>query len=212
MPSRACGLSPDYWPAASRAPASTSTGGSTQIEIDGTYVLTSAARHQVALILPGETHTAFTGRLLHLLRNGVPGGPELLTVGYLYRQLVMKMKAEGLSQPQRRGTFTADLLALAGNRAFADAGSRQHLQEPTSTIADTPTPAARYDFLTLDQAAANVPFDDSSSMAKLVRRRARRRGPGTWSGRWPTASPRTGLSGSGADKLGREAEAAPGSA
>jgi WD40 repeat protein len=90
-----------------------------QIEVDGTYVLASAERDQVALILPGEDRTAFTGRFVHLLRNGVPGGPELLTVDYLYRQLVMKMKAEGLSQPQRRGTSTADLLALAGNRAFA---------------------------------------------------------------------------------------------
>ena len=90
-----------------------------QIEVDGTYVLASAERDQVALILPGEDYTAFTGRFLHLLRNGVPGGPELLTVDYLYRQLVMRMKAEGLSQPQKRGTSTADLLALAGNRVFA---------------------------------------------------------------------------------------------
>ena len=90
-----------------------------QIEVDGTYVLASAGRDQVALILPGEDYTAFTGRFLHLLRDGVPGGPELLTVDYLYRQLVRKMKAEGLSLPEKRGTATADLLALAGNRAFA---------------------------------------------------------------------------------------------
>ena len=94
-----------------------------QIEVDGTYVLASAERDRVALILPGEDHTAFTGRFLHLLRNGVPGGPELLTVDYLYRQLVARMRAEGLSQPQKRATSTADLLALAGNRAFA---ARQH--------------------------------------------------------------------------------------
>src|SRR5215470_17153245 len=93
-----------------------------QIEVDGTYVLASAGRDQVALIQPGEDYTAFTGRFLHMLRNGVPGGPELLTVDYLYRQLVRRMTAEGLSQPQKRGTSTADLLALAGNRAFAAAG------------------------------------------------------------------------------------------
>ena len=90
-----------------------------QIEVEGTYVLASAERDQVALILPGEDYTAFTGRFLHILRNGVPGGPEFLTVDYLYRQLVTRMRAEGLSQPQKRGTSTADLLALAGNRAFA---------------------------------------------------------------------------------------------
>jgi uncharacterized RDD family membrane protein YckC len=92
-----------------------------QMEVDGTYVLASAERDQVALVLPGEDYTAFTGRLLHLLRNGVPGGPELLTIDYLYRQLAIKMKAEGLSQPQKRGTATADSLALAENRAFVPA-------------------------------------------------------------------------------------------
>ena len=92
-----------------------------QMEVEGTYVLASAGRDQVALIQPGEDHTAFTGRFLHMLRNGVPGGPEFLTVDYLYQQLLARMKAEGLSQPKKRGTSTADLLALAGNRAFAPA-------------------------------------------------------------------------------------------
>jgi CheY-like chemotaxis protein len=95
-----------------------------QIEVDGTYVLASAGRDQVALMLPGEDYTAFTGRFLQILRNGVPGGPELLSVDYLYRQLVMRMRAEGLSQPQKRGTSTADLLALAKNRALAAARRR----------------------------------------------------------------------------------------
>jgi WD domain, G-beta repeat/Caspase domain len=105
-----------------------------QIEVDGTYVLASAERDQVALILPGEEYTAFTGRFLHILRNGVPGGPELLTVDYLYRQLLVRMRAEGLSQPQKRGTSTADLLALAGNRAFAAA--RPHPQEAVGVGAE----------------------------------------------------------------------------
>ena len=88
-----------------------------QMEVEGTYVLTSAEHDEVALILPGEDYTAFTGRFLKLLRNGVRDGPELLTVDYLYQQLVRRMKAEGLSQPRKRGTSTADLLALAANRA-----------------------------------------------------------------------------------------------
>ena len=96
-----------------------------QIEVDGTYVLASAERDQVALILPGENYTAFSGRFLHLLRNGVPGGPELLSVDYLYRQLVARMRAEGLSQPQKRATSTADLLALAVNQAFAKAEAQE---------------------------------------------------------------------------------------
>jgi WD40 repeat protein len=90
-----------------------------QMEVDGTYVLTSAQRDQVALILPGEQYTAFTGRFIQLLQQGVPGGPEYLTIDDLYRQLLRKMKAEGLPQPQKRSTSTADRLSLTRNRAFA---------------------------------------------------------------------------------------------
>jgi hypothetical protein len=90
-----------------------------QVEVDGTYVLASTPGHEVSLVLPEEDYTVFTGRLLTLLREGVPGGPELLTIDDLYRQLRARMKAEGLPQPQKRGTDTADLLAISRNRAFA---------------------------------------------------------------------------------------------
>lgn len=91
-----------------------------QMEVDGSYVLTSAQRDQVALIVPGEKHTAFTGRLLKLLREGMPEGPEFLTIEDLYRELLTKMRAEGLSLPQRRGTDSAGMLPITRNHAFAD--------------------------------------------------------------------------------------------
>ena len=91
-----------------------------QIEIDGTYVLASTPRDQVALVLPGERHTAFTGRLIQLLQEGVPDGPEFLTADDLYRHLLLKMKAEGLPQPRKRVTSTADLLPLVRNRALTE--------------------------------------------------------------------------------------------
>ena len=90
-----------------------------QVEVDGSYVLVSAHRDQVALILPGENYTAFTGRLLRLFHEGVPGGPELLTIDDMYQQLRAQMRAEGLPQPHKRGTDNANLLAVARNRAFA---------------------------------------------------------------------------------------------
>jgi uncharacterized caspase-like protein len=90
-----------------------------QVEVDGSYVLASAHGNQVSLIVPGEDHTAFTGRLLALLRDGVPDGPELLTIDDVYRALRAKMQAEGLPLPHKLGTDTAHLLALARNRAFA---------------------------------------------------------------------------------------------
>lgn len=90
-----------------------------QIEVDGTCVLTSAQRDELALVLPDEQHTAFTGRLVHLLRQGVVDGPEYLTIDYLYQYLSETMKAAGLSRPQMRGTSTARMLGLARNRAAA---------------------------------------------------------------------------------------------
>src|SRR5262249_16910550 len=115
-----------------------------QVEVDGTYVLASAQRDQVTLVLPGEKHTAFTERLLKLLHDGVPGGPELLTIDDLYRRLLSTMIAEGLSQPQRRSVRTADLLALARNRAYAavievgESGSQQRAQESVREMINAP--------------------------------------------------------------------------
>ena len=106
-----------------------------QIEVDGTYVMTSAQRDQVALILPGEEHTAFTGRLLELLRSGIPGGPEILTIDDFYRHLLVTMKAEGLPQPQKRATRTADLLALAQNRAHPKISASQPSVQPRRAYA-----------------------------------------------------------------------------
>jgi predicted RNA-binding protein with RPS1 domain len=88
-----------------------------QICVDGTYVLASAPRDQVALILPGEEHTAFTGRFIQLLRDGLPGGSSLLTIDDLYQRLLVTMRAEGLPLPEKLATRTTGLLALARNRA-----------------------------------------------------------------------------------------------
>jgi SpoVK/Ycf46/Vps4 family AAA+-type ATPase len=103
-----------------------------QIEVDGTYVLASAHRDEVALVIPGEDHTAFTGRLLRLLHDGVPGGPEFLTIDDLYRHLLAKMRADGLPHPQKRGTDSADSLALARNRAYV--APTQPVQRPRPQI------------------------------------------------------------------------------
>jgi Caspase domain len=107
-----------------RAVTESQAGGAAligQLEVDGTYVLTASHRDQVALIVPGEAHTAFTGRMLKLFREGIRNGPKLLTVEDIYQALRVTMQAEGLSIPQKRATGNAGLLALAYNQAFAEA-------------------------------------------------------------------------------------------
>src|SRR5262249_51244804 len=82
----------------------------------GTYVLTSAPAHDLALYLPGEKHTAFTGRLIRLLHEGIPDGPGSLTIDDLYQALLVRMRTERLPEPQNFKTHTAGLLPLIRNR------------------------------------------------------------------------------------------------
>ncbi|MGP3921995.1 caspase family protein [Streptomyces sp. 8N616] len=88
-----------------------------QIEVEGSYVLTSAPRDKAAMAVAGEKHTAFTGRLIRLLNEGLDHGSELLMIGDLYRQLVASMRAESLPLPLSLGTRAAERLALGRNRA-----------------------------------------------------------------------------------------------
>lgn len=88
-----------------------------QLSIQGTCVLTSAQRDQVALILPHEEHTAFTGRMIRLLTAGVPGSDMAVSIDELYRHIVVEMRTAGLSAPQIRRTQTAGSVALGYNRA-----------------------------------------------------------------------------------------------
>ena len=88
-----------------------------QIDVTGTYTLTSAPANRVALSLPGERHTAFTGRMLDLLRTGSASAGPFLSLGDIFRHLYAQHLAEGLPVPQQRGTATADLFGLVRNAA-----------------------------------------------------------------------------------------------
>jgi hypothetical protein len=89
-----------------------------QLEVAGAYTLTSASATTEALYLPGELHTAFTERLLHLLHTGLPDAGELLSLGDIYRELRKQLGAEGLPKPQYCGTETTELLGLARNPRY----------------------------------------------------------------------------------------------
>ena len=94
-----------------------------QVQVAGTFTLTSAPANATALVLPGETHTAFTGRMLKLLRGGIPNGSAMLTLGDIYKHLYAQAVADGLPRPQQRGTETADLVGLVRNHQVMSAGA-----------------------------------------------------------------------------------------
>ncbi|MCG0287641.1 ABC transporter substrate-binding protein [Streptomyces sp. PSAA01] len=117
-----------------------------QVEIEGTYLLASVPDTSFALAPPGEHHTAFTGELLRLLRQGVPGGPELLDLDTVYAQVYAALRAKGRPLPQKRDRNTAGRLALARNAAWAPPGfgppppPYDHKPTAPPTFMGTPTP------------------------------------------------------------------------
>ncbi|MFJ7158876.1 protein phosphatase 2C domain-containing protein [Streptomyces sp. NPDC101118] len=87
----------------------------------GTYLIASASETSQALAPPGARNTAFTGELLSLLANGLPGGPELLRPDDLYAQLAAALRARSWPAPQARVRNTAGRLPLFRNRAHVPA-------------------------------------------------------------------------------------------
>ncbi|SEC47777.1 caspase, EACC1-associated type [Streptomyces melanosporofaciens] len=115
-----------------------------QVEIEGTYLLASVPDTSFALAPPGERHTAFTGELLRLLRQGVPGGPELLDLDTVYAQVYAALRAKGRPLPQKRDRNTAGGLALARNAAWAPPGfgppPPPYDHEPAASAPSAPEP------------------------------------------------------------------------
>lgn len=85
--------------------------------IKGTAVLTACAATQQARSPEGETYTAFTGALIELLDQGVPGGPDTLDVGTLYTQLRTRLGPRGMPEPQLGCVDDGSRIALARNTA-----------------------------------------------------------------------------------------------
>jgi hypothetical protein len=101
-----------------------------QLDVAGTYVLTSAERSQVALALPDENHTAFTGRMLRLLQKRPGRWAEYLTIDDVYAHLVAQMKSEGsVAAPEASGG------QCGAHRASAEqAVRRDGSQEPRRAL------------------------------------------------------------------------------
>ena len=87
-------------------------------QVNGGYVLTSAAREELALAPLGARHTAFTGELIGLFTRGDPDGPSLLTLRHAFQYLTRVLPARGFPKPHRRASEWIDDLVLAPNPAY----------------------------------------------------------------------------------------------
>ncbi|MGW4639274.1 caspase, EACC1-associated type [Sphaerisporangium sp. NPDC004334] len=86
----------------------------------GVYTLTASdhTAHVVALEHQGDRATSFTQELVDLVRSGIPGGPDRLTLSDIYFHLRRRLQAAGLPAPNQRGTDTADRYAFTRNATF----------------------------------------------------------------------------------------------
>jgi Caspase domain len=107
-----------------------------QVGIEGTYLLTATPRNAVALAPPGEWYTAFTGTLLGLLNQGIPGGPELLTFERIFPRLRQTLTSRGLPRPSQQGSETIAHLALTRNPAYTGWDGTEGFTERFAEIKD----------------------------------------------------------------------------
>ncbi|MBG0826390.1 caspase family protein [Planomonospora sp. ID67723] len=84
--------------------------------VTGTYLMTATAENRPAL--GGlDTYTAFTGELIHLIREGIPDQPELLELDTIFKHARESLRDKGLPTPQKRESNLAAHIPLVRNRA-----------------------------------------------------------------------------------------------
>ncbi|MEV4889605.1 caspase family protein [Nonomuraea sp. NPDC055795] len=115
-----------------------------QSDVRGVYTLTASdlTAHVARFDDQLEVCTSFTGELLHLIRNGIPGEPERLTLGVLYGHLRHRLRAQGLPDPNQRGTDNAHSFAFTRNAASANGAGQTFVTQPADRRPQS-TPAVR---------------------------------------------------------------------
>ncbi|MEU6234808.1 hypothetical protein [Kitasatospora sp. NPDC047058] len=85
----------------------------------GSALLSSASRYELAFAPPGLPHTRFSGRLLTLLAEGDPSGPPDLTLDSLYRALA-GLPWDGGAGPRLQSDGALVSAVLTRNRAYPE--------------------------------------------------------------------------------------------
>ncbi|MFG2671554.1 protein kinase [Streptomyces sp. NPDC048445] len=89
-----------------------------QVATAGAVVI-SASRYDLPALAPiGERYTAFTGELLQVLTEGIPGGPAEITIDSAFTHVRAALAAKDRPTPDRTGTDTSGALVIARNPGF----------------------------------------------------------------------------------------------
>jgi putative transcriptional regulator len=86
--------------------------------IEKSCLLVAASANEAAQAPPDETYTAFTGELISLLGDGLPGGPRLLDVKTIWETLTERLVAKGHPRPEVRARNSGDDIPLVRNAAL----------------------------------------------------------------------------------------------
>jgi hypothetical protein len=98
-----------------------SAGVADTVAAEGIYTLTATIRNKTAHVVPADQQelacTSFTGELCDLVREGIAGRSDWVTLGELYPLLRHRLDSKGLPLPNQRGTDTAYRFPFTVNRA-----------------------------------------------------------------------------------------------
>jgi len=90
----------------------------TDVEVSGSYTLTSTSANAPAHAPVGAAQTAFTGALLEVLCDGEPDGPELLDLATVYTAVSRRLRAAGKPTPRQQNTDSVLGLVFGPNAAW----------------------------------------------------------------------------------------------
>ncbi|MBR7833136.1 caspase family protein [Actinospica durhamensis] len=111
------------------------------VEIEGTYTMASSPANAPSIAPPGARNTAFSGTLISILRDGVPGGSELVALREVFGELRHRQQAAGHPEPQQKNSGLAQNLALCRNAA---ARHRPRTSSPLDATLDGVNALARH--------------------------------------------------------------------
>ncbi|MEU6347827.1 caspase family protein [Streptomyces sp. NPDC047072] len=116
---------------------SASDGTPVPLGIRGTHLLTSSSADLKSYAPPEDRYTAFTGELIQLLRDGVPGGPELLTLSALFEPLATALEHRRMPRPQQQASNDHASLALVRNAAEGRSARISMVKEVKELVPET---------------------------------------------------------------------------
>jgi len=88
------------------------------IELKGTFSIASSPATKLSVAPLGDRYTAFTGELITILRDGIDGDDQFLTLDHVYQELRRRLLQTGLPEPQCQSRLDGSRLKIARNQGI----------------------------------------------------------------------------------------------